>query len=291
MDYREYPPPAALRPWVRTFWTLEAATSTDADAGAAGEPVLPDGCAELLVHYGDRYRLRSRPDGGTDADRDKSTLQSYAIIGGTIRTAIQLEPTGATGIVSARFEPHGATGLFHDSALRFTDRLVDLASLMPVEARELTERIRAAADTIERVALLCAFLERRILGRALGRRSAGRPPLDPAVAYAIRTIDAAAGNLAVAAIPEALGTSRRTLERRFVEAVGLSPKAYARIVRLQTAVRTIEGDPTTSLAGAALAAGYYDQAHFNRDFRAFAGQSPSSYFASRHDLAASLANG
>lgn len=283
MDYREYPPPPALRPYVRCIWTLEAPAPSGSANGEAEEPVLPDGCPELIVHYGDRYRVRN----GTVADHEAKP-QPYAIVAGTLRTAIDLEPTGATGFISARFEPHGATGLFHDSALEFTDRMVDLESIVPGEGEQLTERIRTAATASERVAHLCRFLERRILARTSARRSTRRRALDPAVAYAIRILDESGGNTPLAKVAETLGTSRRTLERRFAEAVGLSPKGYARIIRLQTAVRTIESDPSISLAEAALAAGYYDQAHFNRDFRAIAGQSPTRYFAATHGIGKSI---
>ena len=126
MQYHEYPPPPSLRPYVRCFWALEApAVPGGALESSAEETVLPDGCTELIVHFGDRYRVReaSPAPGGAPA---VPRVQSFAVVGGPIQRAIRLEPTGATGIVAARFEPHGAAAFLRDSASRFTDRILDL---------------------------------------------------------------------------------------------------------------------------------------------------------------------
>jgi AraC-like DNA-binding protein len=72
-----------------------------------------------------------------------------------------------------------------------------------------------------------------------------------------------------------LGWSRRHLAVRVHEELGMPPKALARVLRFERAVERLRaGD---DLAALALDAGYYDQAHFNRDFRAFAGATPTDY--------------
>ena len=63
--------------------------------------------------------------------------------------------------------------------------------------------------------------------------------------------------------------------RRFREHVGLPPKALARILRFERAAERLRGG--ADLSDAALDSGYYDQAHFNRDFKAFAGVTPTEY--------------
>ncbi|WP_395016554.1 helix-turn-helix domain-containing protein [Dongia sp.] len=64
---------------------------------------------------------------------------------------------------------------------------------------------------------------------------------------------------------------------RFSASVGLSPKRYARLARFGRVLLRLEKQPDTGLAEIAQAAGYADQAHFNRDFRDFAGISPGEY--------------
>ena len=76
------------------------------------------------------------------------------------------------------------------------------------------------------------------------------------------------------------GWSRRHFTSRFTRATGLRPKAFARVLRFQRAKELLVR-PDASLAAIALDAGYYDQAHLNRDFRAFAGCTPTELMARR----------
>ena len=75
-----------------------------------------------------------------------------------------------------------------------------------------------------------------------------------------------------------LGWSRRHLAARFRDEVGVSPKALARLLRFERALELLG---TRTLADIAYECGYYDQAHFNRDFRAFAGATPGELLARR----------
>jgi methylphosphotriester-DNA--protein-cysteine methyltransferase len=86
-----------------------------------------------------------------------------------------------------------------------------------------------------------------------------------------------------------MGTTPRTLERLFDRHVGMPPKRLARLERFQAVLRRAgDGGDLRGLRDAALAAGYFDQAHFLREFRAFAGVSPSTFFG-REDNAMSSA--
>ena len=76
-----------------------------------------------------------------------------------------------------------------------------------------------------------------------------------------------------------LGCSRRHLSARFREEIGLTPKAFARILRFQRTVGLLDGG--ADLAGVALACGFADQPHFTREFRALAGRTPTEFLAAR----------
>jgi AraC-like DNA-binding protein len=78
--------------------------------------------------------------------------------------------------------------------------------------------------------------------------------------------------------------SVRQLQRTFQRVVGVSPKFFARTLRFEQAQRRLMVDPETDLTGLAQECGYFDQAHFIKEFRAFTGKTPSDYVGQMREL-------
>jgi AraC-like DNA-binding protein len=99
------------------------------------------------------------------------------------------------------------------------------------------------------------------------------PPVASELEWAWQRLLATDGAAPIGDLAQELGWSRRHLAARFRTELGMPPKAVARILRFERAVARLRaGD---DLAELALDCGYYDQAHFNRDFRAFADATPT----------------
>jgi AraC-like DNA-binding protein len=94
-------------------------------------------------------------------------------------------------------------------------------------------------------------------------------------------LHASGGLVPVKEIAAEVGWSRKHLLLQFRDHVGLPPKTLARIIRFNRTLRCLEGIEAPHWAEIAHACGYYDQAHFNRDFRAFAGTTPGDYLRRR----------
>ncbi|HWA47779.1 MAG TPA: AraC family transcriptional regulator [Dongiaceae bacterium] len=103
--------------------------------------------------------------------------------------------------------------------------------------------------------------------------------MSPDIAWALRALQESKGGRTIGALTRALGCSRRHLIQRFHAQVGLGPKAVAGILRFEHAVETIRSADEQSWADLAIACGYYDQAHFNRDFRRYSGRTPTEFRA------------
>ena len=146
------------------------------------------------------------------------------------------------------------------------NRLVSLEDVVGSLATELTERLADAADARERDAVA----QRLFASRRASDRSA-----PPEVEYALARLRATQGAARVESLAAEVGWSRRHLSSRFRDALGLSPKALARVIRVEHAAHRVRtGEP---LADVAYAAGYADQAHFNRDFRELVGCTPGQF--------------
>jgi len=121
------------------------------------------------------------------------------------------------------------------------------------------------------------------LERALLARAGGRFDRHPAVTRAIALFDRSHGALSVGHVVRRTGVSHRRLVELFWNEVGLSPKRYCRVRRFNDVLRRIEPLGDVDWTDVAHVCGYFDQAHFNHDFRAFAGLNPSEYL--RHRVA------
>jgi AraC-like DNA-binding protein len=151
-------------------------------------------------------------------------------------------------------------------ASELVNRLVALEDVLGAFAAELIDRLADAPDARERHA---------VAQRLLTGRLSGEPAAPPEVEYAFDRLRATRGGVGIEALAAEVGWSRRHLGARFREAVGLSPKAVGRLIRVQHAAQRVRaGDP---LADVAYQCGYADQPHFNRDFRELVGCTPTEF--------------
>jgi len=162
--------------------------------------------------------------------------------------------------------------LFYDRPLaEFRNRTLELEDVFGHSAEALVSRLRDAPTWDARF---------DILDREIRARVAAAKQPAAAVVWAWQRIVAAGGRVRIADIRRDIGWSERHFAAQFGDQFGLTPKAFARILRFRRAAHALCREQAT-LADVALACGYYDQAHFTRDFRAFAGITPVALLESR----------
>ena len=248
-----------LRPFLRTLWVSEE------DRGSASgdeqrEHVLPTGAMHVVFRLsGPALRLFDGPD-----DRAGRVI-GRAIVGGARAGYYVRDVSEPVWSVGAELHPGAAPLLLGVPAGELAERHTRLEDLWGSAVRGIEERLARAGSAEQRLALFESVLAAR-LPRVRG--------IHPAVAEALAGFDAREG---VRSVVARSGYSHRHFVALFREAVGLSPKRYARVLRFRTALARVARRPAPSWAELALAAGYSDQAHFNRDFREFAGVSPGEY--------------
>jgi AraC-like DNA-binding protein len=129
----------------------------------------------------------------------------------------------------------------------------------------LSDRLAACADWPARFAIVQALLAERIHN--------GRPACKK-TRWALAQIQAAEGRVAVEALARQLGCSRKHLAALFHDGVGLTPKAYAGIVRFERLVEQVKLGRELGWARAAARFGYADQAHLTREVKRYSGLTP-----------------
>jgi transcriptional regulator GlxA family with amidase domain len=112
----------------------------------------------------------------------------------------------------------------------------------------------------------------------LSRRDPIVEPACPHVDHAWHLIAASHGAMPVAGVADAVGWSRRHLDREFVAEFGLTPKDVARVARFTHSRALLQQRPRRSMAELSSECGYFDQAHMAREWNQFAGVPASAWW-------------
>jgi AraC-like DNA-binding protein len=220
---------------------------------------LPSPYLTLIVGVGDPLLLVGPGEAGT--------RRVTSFVSGLQNESAVTERHGLQRGVHIELPPLAAYTLLGAPISDLTDQLVDLPSVLGKETTHLVEAVAAARNWPDAFGELRAAL--------VGRMARGPRPA-PAVAWVWQQLRATRGSARIDELVRQTGVSHRHLAARFREQVGMTPKAFARVLRFEHSLTLLRrGGP--SLASVAAAAGYYDQSHLNRDFRAMAASSPRTF--------------
>lgn len=226
---------------------------------------LPPPSALLIVNLGAPFRIRA----GTD-------IEAAEYADGCVVTM----PTRAwefgyplwTRSVGVHFKPWGLAPFLPMPAAELCDRPVTVEQVWGRPAiAELRDRLATAAGPYEMLTLLEEELTRRL------RETAGLG----LVRHAGSVIAATSGALAIGDLRASAGVSSTHLAQRFKELIGVTPKRLARTYRFAATVLSIDPAGPIDWGDLAAGAGYFDQAHFGHEFRAFTGLTPTRYLEVR----------
>jgi AraC-like DNA-binding protein len=170
------------------------------------------------------------------------------------------------------FTPLGARRFFRVPMQEITNRIVHLEDLLGAEAERLAEQLEECPDWDARFALLESAIATRL--------SDVRAPTAEIV-WAWHQLQVRDEQRPIGELAKELGWSPKRLISEFRQEIGLPPRALARIIRFDRVVRWLDGRDEVRWAALAHRAGYFDQAHFNRDFRELAGSTPGAFFRRR----------
>lgn len=249
-------PPAELAPYVERLWSWEC------DGPAPLPLLLPGTGAELIIHYRTPFAVTDA--GGlrlTMVPTHMCCLRSYTSV---------LSAAGPVGFVAVRFR---SSAVRHFGRLRMGDLLDQFAPAnahFGPEVDALPERLAVLPDFSKRATVVAEFLL-----AALHKRQ-GQIGLEDRVVDALYYGDPAKS---VTEMASATGYSGRQLERIVSATAGLSPKRFRRVARLHHTVRHLLLARQPDYLDAALARGFYDQAHFIHEMNALTGMKPTEVFS------------
>ncbi|MEV5708521.1 helix-turn-helix domain-containing protein [Actinoallomurus sp. NPDC052274] len=202
----------------------------------------------------------------TSGPSGRAAAAFTALAGGLHTRPVRISHDGDLAGVQLDLTPEGARSLFGLPAAELGSAVLSLDDLIGTRAGELVERLAEASTWPARFAAVDD-----VLSRGIG----GLPAPAPEVGYAWRRLADTDGTVRIGDLAREVGWSRRHLGERFAAEYGLRPKEAARVMRFERSKRLLKEPGRPSLAAAAAACGYYDQAHLAREWNELAGCPPS----------------
>jgi AraC-like DNA-binding protein len=236
------------------------------------EHVLPQGAFDLMFNLEDRPRKLYDRD---NAGRFNSFKRGW--LSGAHEEFLIIDALPRSSMIGAHFKPGGAARFLVPPAGELCRQVVEVDALWGAGIWEWRERLLAAPDARGKFGVFEQMLLNRLA--AAGAKPGG----NRGVSWAIGQFMREPHLQSIAAVSHDLGVSHKQFIEQFRREVGLTPKLFCRIRRFQEVLRRIQSQKTVNWADVACSCGYFDQAHFVKDFVSFAGFNPTAYLDQRFD--------
>lgn len=250
---KTYTPTVLLRPFIKAYKIIESRDELI-------NRVVPNTSFALA------FRFRGQISYITETG--KTALPSATFSG--LRKSVRLINYAAqTAALIVQFEETGVSAFFRQPLHALFEESISLDNFIPPsEISIVEERLAETANDLTKIAIVEQFLYSKLR----------HYKTDKLVSEAVARIHSNHGTIKINALAQNLYISNDAFEKRFRKVVGATAKQFSSIIRIKT---IIDQSPAPStFTEVALKHGYYDQPHFNKDFKFFTGQTPTEFFKS-----------
>jgi len=265
MTYLSYIPSPPLNAYIDDLYYF------DGPASYPRQKVLPVASSNLMINLGDHFDVYA-------PDRAKpfiSCTDSWWV--GIWNTYHSVDWPSQVKFYGVHFKAGGAYPFLQLPLSEMNGQVVPLDALWGRNAAEIRERLQAAPSIQAGFAVLEQLLMARLCEAPYNLNL---------VQYALLEIAQRHGALSIRALSDRMGFSQNHLGNQFKRFVGIPPKEVARFYRFAHVLRELDDTVPGDLTRLAHQSQFYDQSHFNRDFAAFTGSSPSEYIQLRRRVEA-----
>lgn len=202
----------------------------------------------------------------------KNKLLSELFLYGQTLEPISLEVQGPYKFVVFQFYPFSSKYLLDIDPRQLNDDCYDLLQLSNIDIHQYHQRLLASKTLNHQIEIISDMVEELI--------NKNQVLHDDPIQKAIRQIIESEGQIKISNLREEIFLTERTLERKFLNQIGLTPKQFAKIIQFQTSLNKLTQANFDKLTHVGLESGFTDQSHFIRVFKQYTGQTPSYYLKS-----------
>lgn len=253
MQIAAYIPTEQLQPFIKAYKIIESRYGTT-------NRVLPSTSFAMAFNFKGRISYLN--------NANKKTLP-LATISGLQKTTRLINYDTDTSAIIVIFKQTGLTAFLKQPLYELFGQSIALDHFfLASEILNLQEQLFVCKSNVERITILEQFLLSKLI----------HFNADKLISAAINKINAENGNIRVKELAKEFFISQDAFEKRFRKTTGATPKQFSHILKMNTAIAQHKSVP--SFLDIAFENGYYDQPHFNKDFKAFTGQTPTYFFRS-----------
>jgi AraC-like DNA-binding protein len=254
--YKKIVPRKHLQPFIEGIWIQESADVSNLTSYRPTR-VLPTASVEATFFYADPF---------VEVSEHETILLPRCLITGQKTRFKEYLATGKTGIIIVRFTPWGARPFFHLPLHELIDANLDLSLVAPPQiVARLEDQLQGSTSLSQKICLIQDFLDDLFIEKYTDELTIGS-------AHEIARLN---GSPLISHVAQTFNLSTRQLERRFKYAIGISPKKFASIIRFQKAIGHQNWDEALKDCN------FFDQAHFIKTFKSFAGLTPTKLYAQK----------
>ena len=215
-----------------------------------------------------------------EAGSEKTAVLPQSFVYGQLDAYQNIIAKGKLGLVIAVFHPYGSSAFLKLPATELKNQIIDATCFFSKTTELLLEKIQDQYNLYSRIKAVENFL-------IANRKTQDYP--GTLATEAVKLIHLHHGNLPINSLLSNLQISERQLQRTFEEQVGISPKRYSGLTRIQFFLKLLRNRPLeTSLTSLGYDSGFYDQAHLIRELKNISGITPKQYISQNPPLAANL---
>ena len=258
IGFQMFTPSEELQPSIQCYWSIYLKENL---LLPRTEKIISDGGMGIVFNFGDKFSIKI-------GERTSTDTAGYFVTGPT-RKATHLRFDEKIYAIGIRFNPGGAYPFFQEDISNFTDRIIPGFENENFKINNLYLKLKNADSLIEKITELDRYLLKT------PRRSDALPSLW--MIQVINIIQQHKGSMKINDLSNCLKLTRRHFDRKFKKEVGLLPKQFSSIVRIEKSRSMIQSLKFNSLTEVSMEHDYFDQAHFIREFKAFVEETPKEY--------------
>lgn len=188
---------------------------------------------------------------------------------GHLTLPTRLTAAKGTSVLIARIYPYASTLFFSDPLSEFTNYATDMYDIAKSESRDLYDRIMQAENLSSKINILEIYFLQQL------KKNESRLKKATTVQTLSQQLIMDHYQLNLPALAKSSGLSERYIQKLYLMNIGISPSAFAAVIRFNKSLHNVL-NTSESLTAIAYECGYYDQAHFIKEFKKFTGIPPSA---------------